>query len=115
MAPSKTALRPRAPSGNRGLFFFWLALSLRVLGCQPIRRADAMPAEGGIRMKTAAYGLSFISVAIAIMYYMLPGGSLPTFFPGYVARSTHIHFMHGVAATAGAVVFLLVGLSTRRR
>ena len=55
-------------------------------------------------MKTAAYGLSFISVVIAIMYYMLPGGSLPTFFPGYVARSTHIHFMHGVAATAGAVV-----------
>jgi hypothetical protein len=66
-------------------------------------------------MKTAAYGLSLISVVIAIMYYVLPGGSLPTFFPGYVARSTHIHFMHGVAATAGAVVFLMVGLSTRRR
>jgi hypothetical protein len=64
-------------------------------------------------MKTATYGLSLISVVIAIMYYALPGGSLPTFFPGYVAGSTHIHFMHGVAATAGAVVFLLVGLSTR--
>jgi hypothetical protein len=66
-------------------------------------------------MKTAAYGLSIISVVIAVMYYVLPGGSLPTFFPGYVAGSTHIHFMHGFAATAGAVAFLLVGLSTRPR
>ena len=49
------------------------------------------------------------------MYFVLPGGSLPTFFPGYVASSTHIHMMHGFAAATGAVVFLLVGLSTRRR
>jgi hypothetical protein len=66
-------------------------------------------------VKTLAYGLSIICVIVAIMYYVLPGGSLPTFFPGYVAGSTHIHFMHAVAATTGAVVFLLVGLSTRPR
>jgi hypothetical protein len=66
-------------------------------------------------MKTAAYGLSIICVIIAIMYFVLPGGSLPTFFPGYVADSTHVHMMHGFAAATGAVVFLLVGLSTRRR
>jgi hypothetical protein len=66
-------------------------------------------------MKTLAYGLSIICVIVAIMYFVLPGGSLPTFFPGYVASSTHIHMMHGFAAATGAVVFLLVGLSTRRR
>jgi hypothetical protein len=66
-------------------------------------------------MKTAAYGLSIICVIIAVMYYVLPGGSLPVFFPGYAAGSTHIHFLHAVAAATGAVVFLLVGLSTRQR
>jgi hypothetical protein len=66
-------------------------------------------------MKPLAYGLSILCVIFAAMYFVLPGGSLPTFFPGYVAGSTHIHLMHGFAAATGAVVFLLVGLSTRRR
>ena len=66
-------------------------------------------------MKTLAYGLSIICVIVAITYFVLPGGSLPTFLPGYVAGSTHVHRMHAFAAATGAVVFLLVGLSTRRR
>jgi hypothetical protein len=66
-------------------------------------------------VKTLAYGLSIICVIVAILYFVLPGGSLPTFLPGYVAGSTHVHRMHAVAAAAGAIVFLLVGLSTRRR
>jgi hypothetical protein len=66
-------------------------------------------------VKTLAYGLSIICVIVAIMYFVLPGGSLPTFLPGYVAGSTHVHKMHGFAAATGAIVFLLVGLSTQRR
>ena len=66
-------------------------------------------------MKTLAYGLSIICVIVAVLYFMMPGGSLPTFLPGYVAGSTHIHRMHAVAAVTAALVFLLVGLSTRRR
>ena len=65
-------------------------------------------------MKTTAYVLSIICVIVAIMYFVLPGGSLPTFVPGYVAGSTHIHKMHGFAAATGAIVFLLIALSTRR-
>ena len=65
-------------------------------------------------MKMTAYVLSIICVIVAIMYFVLPGGSLPTFLPGYVAGSTHIHKMHGFAAATGAIVFLLIGLSTRR-
>jgi thiosulfate reductase cytochrome b subunit len=65
-------------------------------------------------MKTTAYILSIICVIVAIMYFVLPGGSLPTFLPGYVAGSTHIHKMHGFAAATGAIVFLLIALSTRR-
>jgi hypothetical protein len=65
-------------------------------------------------MKMLAYGLAIVCVIVAGMYFVLPGGALPTFLPGYVAGSTHIHKMHGVAAITGAVVFLLIGLSTRR-
>jgi hypothetical protein len=65
-------------------------------------------------MRTTAYVLSVICVIVAIMYFALPGGSLPTFLPGYVAGSTHIHKMHGFAAATGAIVFLLIALSTRR-
>jgi hypothetical protein len=49
-----------------------------------------------------------------VIYYVLPGGSLPTFMPGYDAGSTHINTMHAIAAATAAVVFLLIGLSTRR-
>ncbi len=66
-------------------------------------------------MKTLAYGLSIICVIIAVLYFVLPGGSLPTFLPGYVAGSTRVHKLHAFAAATGAIVFLLVGLSTRRR
>jgi hypothetical protein len=66
-------------------------------------------------VKTLAYGLSIICVIIAVLYFVLPGGSLPTFLPGYVAGSTRIHKLHAFAAATGAVVFLLIGLSTRRR
>ena len=66
-------------------------------------------------MKTVAYGLSIICVIVAIVYFVLPGGSLPTFFPGYVAGATRVHKMHAFAAATAAVVFLLVGLTTRRR
>ena len=66
-------------------------------------------------MKTLAYGLSIICVIVAVLYFVLPGGSLPTFLPGYVAGSTRIHKQHAFSAATGAVVFLLIGLSTRRR
>jgi thiosulfate reductase cytochrome b subunit len=66
-------------------------------------------------VKTLAYGLSIICVIVAVLYFVLPGGSLPTFLPGYVAGSTHVHKMHGFAAATAAIVFLLIGLSTQRR
>jgi len=65
-------------------------------------------------MKMVAYLLAVVCTIVAVMYSVLPGGSLPTFMPGYDEGSTHIHTMHAVAAVTGAIVFLLVGLSTRR-
>ena len=63
-------------------------------------------------MKTLAFLLVVVCVLVGAMYYVLPGGSLPTFMPGYAADSTRIHMLHGFAAVTGAVVFLLIGLST---
>jgi amino acid permease len=63
-------------------------------------------------MKTLAFLLAVACVIIGAMYYVLPGGSLPAFMPGYAADSTRIHMLHGFAAVTAAVVFLLIGLST---
>jgi hypothetical protein len=65
-------------------------------------------------MKVLAYTLAIVCAVAAVLYYVTPGGSLPTFMPGYNAGSTHIHTMHAVAAVTAAVIFLLIGLSTRR-
>jgi hypothetical protein len=65
-------------------------------------------------MKTIAYVLAVLCVIVAVMYFLLPGGELPAFMPGYDDGSTHIHRMHAIAALTGAAVFLLIGLSARR-
>ena len=43
-------------------------------------------------------------IAIAIVYFAEPARSLPGFFPGHQAGSSHHHLKHGIAA-------LLVGLA----
>jgi hypothetical protein len=63
-------------------------------------------------MKTLAFLLAAVCVVVSVMYCVLPGGSLPTFMPGYAAVSTRIHMLHGFAAITGTVGFLLIGLST---
>ena len=63
-------------------------------------------------MKTLAFLLAAVCVFVGAMYCALPGGELPRFLPGYAADSTRIHMLHSFAAITGAVVFLLIGLST---
>ncbi|HEX7245107.1 MAG TPA: hypothetical protein VF245_06025 [Solirubrobacterales bacterium] len=41
-------------------------------------------------------GLLFL--AIAVIYFAEPAGSLPSFFPGHEAGSSHHHTKHGIAA-----------------
>ena len=48
--------------------------------------------------------LGLLLIAIAIVYWVEPAKSLPGFFPGHDAHSTHHHFKHGIAA-------FLVGLA----
>ena len=44
-----------------------------------------------------------VLIVIAIVYFAEPAKSLPGFFPGHEAGSTHNHVKHGIAA-------LLLGL-----
>ena len=37
-------------------------------------------------------------IVIAIVYWAEPAKSLPSFFPGHSAGSTHHHVKHGIAA-----------------
>jgi hypothetical protein len=37
-------------------------------------------------------------IAIAIVYWVEPASSLPSFFPGHQAGSSHHHVKHGIAA-----------------
>jgi hypothetical protein len=37
-------------------------------------------------------------IVIAIVYWVEPAKSLPSFFPGHEAGSTHHHVKHGIAA-----------------
>lgn len=45
-----------------------------------------------------------VLIAIAIVYWVEPAKSLPSFFPGHEAGSGHHHAKHGIAA-------FLVGLA----
>src|SRR5581483_8881287 len=65
--------------------------------------------RGNPPMRMLAYVLAIICVIAAVMYFTMAAGSLPTFMPGYVAGSSHIHTTHAIAAAVAAVVLFLIG------
>jgi UDP-N-acetylmuramyl pentapeptide phosphotransferase/UDP-N-acetylglucosamine-1-phosphate transferase len=42
--------------------------------------------------------LGIALIAVAVVYWAEPAGSLPSFFPGHQAGSSHHHVKHGIAA-----------------
>ena len=60
-------------------------------------------------MRMLAYLLAIICVILAVMYYVMPAGNLPTFMPGYAANSTHVHLTLAIAAAVAAVVLFVLG------
>jgi hypothetical protein len=66
-------------------------------------------------MKKAAMLLGVICLLAAVMYFVMPAGSLPSFIPGYEAGGTRVHVKHGiVAAVVGVVLFGIAWFSGRR-
>ncbi len=51
--------------------------------------------------------LGVLFVILAVLYWVTPAGSLPSFFPGHIAGSSIIHFKHGLAALViGVLAFV---------
>jgi len=47
--------------------------------------------------------LGIVFLVIAVIYWVEPAGSLPSFFPGHEAGSSHHHAKHGIAALIVAI------------
>jgi hypothetical protein len=47
--------------------------------------------------------LGVVLLAVAVLYFVDPAKSLPSFFPGYQAGSGHHHAKHGIAALVVAL------------
>jgi hypothetical protein len=56
-------------------------------------------------MRSVAVVLGLAFAALAIVYWTMPAGSLPSFVPGFEAGSTLVHVKHGIAAAVAAVLF----------
>ena len=66
-------------------------------------------------MRLLAYLVAIICIIAAVMYFVMPAGQLPTFMPGYLAGSAHIHTTHAIAAAVAAVVLFVIGWILGRR
>ena len=66
-------------------------------------------------MKAIAYVLGILLIIVAIVYFMLPADSLPSFMPGHDAAINHIRLKHGIAAAVVGVVLLAIGWFLGRR
>jgi hypothetical protein len=45
-----------------------------------------------------AVALGVVLIAVALVYWIEPAKSLPSFFPGHTVGSNHHHVKHGIAA-----------------
>jgi hypothetical protein len=49
-------------------------------------------------LTAAAVVVGVALIVVAVVYWVEPAGSLPSFFPGHQSGSGHHHAKHGVAA-----------------
>lgn len=60
-------------------------------------------------MRAVAVLLGLAFAVVAILYWVMPAGSLPSFLPGFEAGSNVVHVKHGMAAAAASVLSLALG------
>lgn len=67
-------------------------------------------------MKLIAYVLGALLIIVAVVYFVLPADSLPTFLPGYEQGLARIRTKHGIAAgVVGVLLFAIAWFMGRRR
>jgi hypothetical protein len=60
--------------------------------------------------------VGLLLIAVAVVYWIEPARSLPGFFPGHEAGSSHHHVKHGIAAlVVGLAVLALAWFQSGRR
>jgi amino acid transporter len=65
-----------------------------------------MKRHKGLGIVAAVVGV--LLIVVAVIYWAVPAKSLPSFFPGHQAGSSHIHTTHGLAAfIVGALLLIL--------
>lgn len=55
-------------------------------------------------MKLLAIGIGVLLLILAVIYFITPANSLPTFLPGYDTAITKTHLKHGVGSLLLALV-----------
>jgi hypothetical protein len=66
-------------------------------------------------MKLILTLLGVILIAVAVVYFVMPADSLPSFFPGHEAGVTRMHYKHGMVSAVAGVILLAVGWWMGRR
>ena len=66
-------------------------------------------------MRSLAFVLGAVLIAIAAVYFLMPADSLPSFFPGHEAGLMRPRMKHGVAAGIVGVMLFVVGWVLGRR
>ena len=66
-------------------------------------------------MKSIAYLLGALLIAIAAIYLLVPADSLPSFMPGHEAGLMRPRMKHGLAAGAVGIILFVVGWVLGRR
>jgi hypothetical protein len=66
-------------------------------------------------MKLLCTLLGIALIVVAVMYFVMPADSLPSFFPGHEAGVMRMHMKHGIVAGVAGVVLLAIGWFMGRR
>lgn len=66
-------------------------------------------------MKLILTLLGIALIVVAIMYFVMPADSLPSFFPGHETGVMRTHSKHGILAGVLGVVLLGIGWFMGRR
>ena len=66
-------------------------------------------------MKLIAYVVGALLIVVAVVYFMMPADSLPSFLPGHEAGLMRPRTKHGIASAVVGVVLIAVGWFTGRR
>jgi hypothetical protein len=66
-------------------------------------------------MKTILFLLGAVLIVVAIVYFVMPADSLPSFMPGHEVGLARPRMKHGIASGVVGVVLIVAGWFVGRR